>query len=264
MIPKIKLIKEIYQKNLNYIIWKAVVFIIDFHTHILPKVDDGSKSIEESLSMLKMLRRQEVSIVIATPHFYPSKMSIEDFLVNRNNAYCHLKEKVVSDIPEIILGAEVYYFPGMGKCEELYKLAIGNTRLILVELPFHKWDSQVMEDIELIESNLKLKVIIAHLDRYFHIKQNQNYISELFDSDFTIQLNLQSFSSFFTGRKLFGYIKKYDNIILGSDCHNMETRKPNWVDAIPLIKKKCGIVFIDKINLLSKRLLTNNENRRGN
>ena len=54
--------------------------IIDFHSHILPGVDDGSQSVQESLAMLKMEAEQGIQHVIATPHFYPKHDSPEHFL----------------------------------------------------------------------------------------------------------------------------------------------------------------------------------------
>ena len=44
--------------------------MIDIHTHILPQIDDGSSSIEETIKMLNMLVEQDVDTVVATPHFY--------------------------------------------------------------------------------------------------------------------------------------------------------------------------------------------------
>ena len=57
--------------------------MIDFHTHILPKMDDGSKSTEESIAMLKMQAEQGIRWVVATPHFYAEPESPQDFLQRR-------------------------------------------------------------------------------------------------------------------------------------------------------------------------------------
>ena len=44
--------------------------MIDFHSHILPEMDDGSKDAKMSLAMLQMEREQGVTEVVFTPHFY--------------------------------------------------------------------------------------------------------------------------------------------------------------------------------------------------
>ena len=57
--------------------------MIDWHSHILPKIDDGSRSLEETLELLKMLKSQGINTVIATPHFYADDESVESFLSRR-------------------------------------------------------------------------------------------------------------------------------------------------------------------------------------
>ena len=68
--------------------------MIDFHAHILPFVDDGSASLDESMSMLRMLREQGVDTVCATPHFDALHDSPDDFFQKRNEAYSKLKEYI--------------------------------------------------------------------------------------------------------------------------------------------------------------------------
>ena len=57
--------------------------LIDIHSHILPEMDDGAKNIEESKKLLKMLKDQGIDLVVATPHFYPMDMNLEDFIEKR-------------------------------------------------------------------------------------------------------------------------------------------------------------------------------------
>ena len=77
--------------------------MIDFHTHVLPCVDDGSQSMEESLAMLSAMREQGVTTVIATPHFYANDDSIDSFLARRDGAYASLAS-ACENAPRIILG----------------------------------------------------------------------------------------------------------------------------------------------------------------
>ena len=60
--------------------------IIDFHSHLLPAIDDGSKDIAMSLEILQETRRQKVRKIVATPHFYPEEMSLSRFLEKRERA----------------------------------------------------------------------------------------------------------------------------------------------------------------------------------
>lgn len=54
--------------------------MVDIHSHILPGIDDGAKSREESLQLLKMMKEQGISEVVATPHFVPGRENLESFL----------------------------------------------------------------------------------------------------------------------------------------------------------------------------------------
>ena len=65
--------------------------MIDWHSHVLPALDDGSHSIAQSLEMLTMLKEQGVDTVIATPHFYANDESVEKFLERRERSARALK-----------------------------------------------------------------------------------------------------------------------------------------------------------------------------
>ena len=66
--------------------------IIDFHSHILPGIDDGSRNVEESIALLRKEAEQGITHVIATPHFYPQHDTPERFLKRRNEAETVLRE----------------------------------------------------------------------------------------------------------------------------------------------------------------------------
>ena len=71
--------------------------MIDWHAHVLPNMDDGSRSVSESVNLLKMLSAQNVDTVVATPHFYANAESIQAFLQRRSQCYDKLMEEISSD-----------------------------------------------------------------------------------------------------------------------------------------------------------------------
>lgn len=84
--------------------------MIDYHCHILPRVDDGAASLRESLAMLRASYRQGVDVMVSTCHFYPDEEDPKTFLARRNAAYLRLKEAMELEpepFPLIVLGAEV-------------------------------------------------------------------------------------------------------------------------------------------------------------
>ena len=81
--------------------------MIDFHSHILPAIDDGSKNVEESIVLLDMLKDQGIKTVVATPHFDVQRETPAAFIERRQESYEMLRPHLKKDPPEIILGAEV-------------------------------------------------------------------------------------------------------------------------------------------------------------
>lgn len=55
--------------------------VIDFHSHILPGIDDGSRNVETSIGMLRMCKEHGVDTMIATPHFYADSNTVRGSLI---------------------------------------------------------------------------------------------------------------------------------------------------------------------------------------
>ena len=123
--------------------------LVDFHTHILPCMDDGSDGVETSLKMLRFEREQSIDTVVVTPHFYPDNERPEQFLERRRKSWELLRGAVETDseLPDIMIGAEVRFFEGISDCEYLASLAIEGTDYILVEMPMTKWSERMLTEL---------------------------------------------------------------------------------------------------------------------
>lgn len=73
--------------------------MLDIHSHILPKIDDGSSSVEESLKLLRTSAEQGITEIAATPHFYASQNSPQKFLARRAACAARLQEALTPDLP---------------------------------------------------------------------------------------------------------------------------------------------------------------------
>lgn len=212
--------------------------MIDFHTHILPSMDDGSRSIRESLDMLAKLKKQGIEKVIATSHFYANEDTPAHFLRRRDVSIKKLRASYVQEIPEIILGAEVYYFPGISYCEEIRNLVIEGSDLLLLEMPYGNWNEQILLEIEALSRNLEVRVVIAHIDRYYAHRRNRKYIQKLLNMDVLIQVNIDSFLIIRSRGLMLKLLRENRIDCLGSDCHNMSKRSPKWDEFYKYISKK--------------------------
>ena len=244
--------------------------MIDFHTHILPGVDDGSQNTDESLSMLREEWRQGVRHIVATPHFYADRTTPEVFLAQRKESLQRLAiafrehgaevTGAPNLAPRIQTGAEVYFFPGMGRAEKLPWLCIQGTRQVLVEMPFAQWDNQVLREIEDILTKQKLQVVLAHVERYPEFQKDKRIWDTILGMTRTGRLTLQVNGGSFLkgrGRRKFclGLLEEYDRVILGSDCHNMTSRVPNLGDARAMIEKKLGLGRLERMDQLAGEIL---------
>ena len=214
--------------------------IIDVHSHILPGIDDGSQSVKETRMMLSLAASQEVDYMIATPHFYAYKQTVEDFLIERELAYVKLSTILKEEYPEIIFGAEVAFFSGISSAKEIDKLTIEGTNILLLEMPFRPWTKDDMKEVKELINKGKLRVMLAHIERYFSIRENNKKIQELLELPVYVQVNAGSMDKWLTRIKIYKVLKKKKVIFLGSDCHGIRKRIPNMVNGREHLRKKLG------------------------
>lgn len=234
--------------------------MIDHHTHILPGIDDGSRDIEMTEKMLAMEKEQGVDLIWATPHFYAYRRSISDFLDRRERSVEAIKELTESgEYPKIAVGAEVYYFPGMGGADRLEELCVEKdgerSDILLLEMPFDQWTSEIYKDVDELVRGRGLKVILAHVERYFRFQKKKDTWQRVLDLPLMLQVNGESFLQSGKERKFVNkLLKEEERVILGSDAHNITDRAPNMGKALSYIEKKLGQSATDRLRQTSEQL----------
>jgi len=221
---------------------KSRVFgkIVDFHTHILPGMDDGSHSAEESMKMIDSSVRQGVGCIVLTPHFYADRESSPDhFFKRRERSLAILRETRRFPVPVLIPGAEVQYFHSITSMEELPRLCVEKTNLLLLEMPFQKWTSYVLDEVLELNSRPELQIVIAHIDRYIDA-QPQGTLEELLRHHILIQTNTDFFISRATRKRAMQMLENGNIHFIGSDCHNMTSRAPNMKEWMLCVEEKLG------------------------
>lgn len=238
--------------------------MIDTHSHILPELDDGSKSVDESIKMLQVLKEQGITHIIATPHFKmtDSKKSIDDFISKRNQSYQKLKSAIDSqglELPKIHLGAEVLLTMDFIETEEKNKLCIENTDLMLIELPYYEWQSWMFRLLDELCKTTGIEPIIAHADRYVDFVSNEMYES-LFSLGYKTQVNAEFVNDKTAVKKLKKWLKSGQICYVGSDAHGIDFRPPTFDNYFSKIKKTAGDDFISNIEKCSAELINRLEN----
>lgn len=218
--------------------------ILDFHTHVLPGIDDGSASVEESAAMLRELAAQGASSVAATPHFYAQHTSPEAFFARRQAAWEQLAPHLTEDIPEIRLGAEVQYFEGIHRCDGLERFCLEGTELLLLEMPVCAWTARMVDSVLELNRRRNITVLLAHIERYM-TRQNRRCWHPLLEDGVLMQAS----ASFFLDRggKAVKLLQEGNIHVLGTDCHNMRTRRPNLAPALEMIARKGGEALLQEL-----------------
>lgn len=217
--------------------------MLDIHTHILPGIDDGSPSSEMSLMMLQKLKEQGVTAVCLTPHFYADVNDPDRFLKKRAMSYDRLlagAEKMGMDqLPlPVLLGAEVLYFNGMSRCPEvLESLCYKGSKILLLEMPFHKWTSRMVDEVLQIQHFSGLKVVLAHVERYWAFTSDDVF-QQFRHAGIRMHLNCSCLLNWRSRKKALNEIKNGHIQFLASDAHNLTSRAPCFDEAFAVLEKK--------------------------
>lgn len=231
--------------------------IVDFHSHILPGMDDGSASVAESIALLRMEAEQGIDHVVATPHFYPQKDTPERFLQRRAEAEAALREEMQkhTGLPKLSVGAEVFYFPGISDSEAMASLTVDRKRCILIEMPQPPWSDAVYREIQGLYTKRGLIPIIAHIDRYIGAFRTYGIPDRLAEYPVLVQANAEFFLGRTTSSLAMRLLKRNRIHLLGSDCHRIASRSPNLGQALERIGKKLGEGPFDEIRACQKYVL---------
>lgn len=223
--------------------------IIDFHSHILPGIDDGARDVETAVKMLKLSHAQGVDIILATPHFHYSRSDVETAVSKRDKAYdelCAALETAHQPAPEIVRGFEVRNEPGLIDAENLTSLCIENTKTMLVEMPMSEWKPVLFENINTM-MECGITVVMAHIERYLN-QVPHDIIGKYLDLGVYAQISAAEFMNRETMPVLLELLENDMVHVIGSDAHNLTNRCSFMDIAYRIVNTKLGQRFVDKIN----------------
>lgn len=194
--------------------------LIDFHSHFLPEIDDGSRSIDESVQILDVMAKSGVDLIVATPHFYCTEQSSDKFIERRDRAYKRLEPHLKDEHPEIRFGAEVLYDHSLVNYEKLPDLCINETSWLLLEMPYCDLSDKIIDGVAAITDRGDVKVYVAHIERYLNFTPMKK-LEKLMQLDLIGQINAKSLTTFKTRRQCMKLINNGYVHLLGSDYHRI-------------------------------------------
>jgi protein-tyrosine phosphatase len=221
--------------------------MIDIHCHILPGIDDGAKSIEDSLSMAKHAASEGITKIIATPHHKNGKY---------DNVGLDIKERV-DELNQLIQSQNIplKILPGQepriyGDILEDYEngevLTLNDTKYMFIELPSNhvpRYTKQLLFEIQLAG----VLPIIVHPERNQEIIENPNVLYKLVEQGAATQVTASSVAGYF-GKSIRKFshqlIESNQAHFIASDAHNLNGRSFNLKEAYNVIGKEFGMDLV--------------------
>ena len=232
--------------------------MIDFHSHILPNIDDGSISIEETVKMLEEAQKVGFTKIISTSHYIEGYYESDE--KERLDLLKNLKENF-QDI-ELYLGNEIYIAENMIQLVKDKKAStINNSKYILFELPMNTKTMLTKEMVYRIIENGNIP-IIAHPERYSYVQDNPEYIEELAEMGAMFQANYGSILGMYgeKAKKTVKKLLKQDLIqFLGSDVHRTNQIYPLIPKAIKKMSKIISEEKMEELTTINPQKVLNNE-----
>lgn len=221
---------------------------IDMHCHILPGVDDGAKSLEDTRDMLTTAYKEGIRTIVATPHHHDT----------RGKAPVEVLRKRLRDVEELIddmeidmeihLGMEVYF--GQDVLEELVRgqlATMGGSEYILLEFAPEDDFGYIQRAVQKVQMK-GYGVILAHAERYMCLAKNIDNIRYLVDMGAYIQVNASSIIGGFTMKRFIKALMKERLVhFVGTDAHSQNSRSPLMQKAAAYVEKKHGHDYMEQI-----------------
>jgi protein-tyrosine phosphatase len=221
--------------------------MIDLHSHILPGIDDGAGTLENSIEMARLAVKDGIRLLAATPHHNNGRFSNESYIVKQ--AIGSLNEELSrQSIPlKVLTGQEI-------RINDLFweeweagnLLTLNDSRYMLIELP----NQHVLSDIREVIHELKLKgivPIIAHPERNSELANEMDTLMELVEAGALCQVTTHSLNGLF-GRRIrqvaFEMCRRNLVHIVASDAHNQDQRPFGMSEAYRLVASKFGRAYV--------------------
>lgn len=210
----------------------------DLHCHILPKIDDGAKSPEISLELLRREQEDGVNQIALTSHFICDKISLSEYLQRRQYSFELLKQAVATTNMQFHfkLGAEVYFSPELADLD-LHELCLEGTDYLLIEFSTRHRPYFLTETLQSIQAQ-GIIPLIAHVERYPYIMDDLTSLYDLVDMGVYIQSNAGALIQ--NPKRILKLIRWNLVHVLSTDSHSIDKRPPNLAEGIQIVRDALG------------------------
>lgn len=223
----------------------------DIHSHILPGVDDGARSMEESLNMLRMAKEENIRRIVLTPHQKPGRKCVSvQGMKERLEDLQQRMEKQQLDI-QVYAGSECLYSHDLAERLDQGKICtMAGSRYVMTEfMPDESW-SYIRDGLYRLICYDYLP-IIAHIERYMQVVQNMDRVHELIEMGCYVQVNAGSITGLYgfgmkqAAKKL---LKEQAVHFVGTDAHRESGKRSVQLrKCAGYLAKKYGQEYADRL-----------------
>ena len=217
--------------------------MIDVHSHILPEIDDGSRSMEETIEMIKQAKEAGFETIISTSHYMEGYYEAD--ARQRTNLIARVKRKLKALDIEINIypGSEIYISENTSNLiKKKEASALRNSKYVLFEFPLNAKPANMKDLIYDIQKNKRIP-ILAHPERYSFIQEEPELLNELIQIGVLMQVNYSSFVGRYGShaQTLAKKMLKCNMIhFLGSDAHRQNTTYKEIKEVIKIVDNIAG------------------------
>ncbi|MDD4367624.1 MAG: hypothetical protein PHP39_01560 [Oscillospiraceae bacterium] len=226
---------------------------VDLHTHILPQMDDGSASVQESLRMLQQLQQQGVGALALSSHYYPYREQLTTYIQRRQAAWQKLRTALYAGAPRLALSAEVFFCDTLlaqDDVSDICTTGADGQLYLLTELPEGRpvSDNTLHKLLQFMDEQGIIPVL-AHLERYPDLFHNAGKLKQLTQAGIRVQLSTTAIpATFWESRRIKRYISQGLIHGLGSDAHNMGVRAPRYAAGYEQLCQMLGQAQAEDLN----------------
>ena len=162
----------------------------DCHCHCVPEVDDGARSMQESMQMLRLLHAAGARTIVATPHIYPGKFDNEpEPLRHAFEGVQHARDYEGIEV-ELVLGAEHFLDDSLlARVHAGNVIAFGPERYVLFETATSEFVPGPLMDVVYALAERGYTPLMAHVERYRYLRQDDELCEDLRAAGVKFQVN---------------------------------------------------------------------------
>jgi protein-tyrosine phosphatase len=226
---------------------------VDMHSHLIPNIDDGSKSLDESVDLIQKLRTLGYKKIITSPHIISDLYRNTPETISAGLAV--LQKRLLAENIEIEIGAAAEYYLDEGFIDKLNKaepLMTFGEKYVLFETSYMNEPAQLHQAIFLMRT-LGYIPVLAHPERYIYLYHDFSAFKKIYGMDVLFQVNLNSLAGYYSKPAKHFAEKLIDNNMVdfvGTDCHGAR-----HVEVLKQVKESAYYKKLTKLNLLNNSLL---------